>query len=74
MENEIHLRYGATRLGVPDGTPITVLHIGEEQTAVAAGTITNRTRCLFFPSGQKGRRLIFSNTHRQRLPSSKTPS
>ena len=38
MENEIRLRYGATRLGVPDGTAITLLHIGNEQTAVAIGT------------------------------------
>lgn len=37
MVNDIRLRYGATRPGVPDGTAITVLHIGEEQTAVATG-------------------------------------
>ncbi len=38
MENDIRLRYGRARPGVPDGTAITVLHIGEEQTAVAAGS------------------------------------
>ena len=32
------MQYGAIRLGIPDGAPITVLHIGEQQTAVAAGT------------------------------------
>ena len=38
MESKILEQYGAIRLGMPDGTPITVLHIGEQQTAVAAGT------------------------------------
>jgi exopolyphosphatase/pppGpp-phosphohydrolase len=37
METEIRLRYGAIQRGLPEGTPITVLHIGEEQTAVASG-------------------------------------
>ncbi|MDO9166932.1 MAG: hypothetical protein Q7U13_12565 [Rhodoferax sp.] len=37
MENEIRQRYGALRLGSPTGTAITVLHIGEEETAVATG-------------------------------------
>jgi exopolyphosphatase/pppGpp-phosphohydrolase len=32
------MKYGAIRLGIPDGTLITVLHIGEQQTIVAAGT------------------------------------
>lgn len=38
MENDIRLRYGRARTGVPDGTALTVLHIGEEQTAIATGT------------------------------------
>jgi exopolyphosphatase/pppGpp-phosphohydrolase len=38
MEREIRLRYGAIQRGLPEGTAITVLHIGEEQTAVASGT------------------------------------
>lgn len=37
IETEIRLRYSAIRSGVPDGVPITVLHIGAEQTAVATG-------------------------------------
>lgn len=37
METEIRLRYGAIKRGLPEGTPITVLHIGEQQTAVASG-------------------------------------
>lgn len=37
MENEIRQQYGALRLGSPPGTAITVLHIGEEETAVATG-------------------------------------
>lgn len=38
MENEIRLRYDAIRRGIPGNTPITVLQIGAEQTAVATGT------------------------------------
>jgi hypothetical protein len=38
MEREIRLRYGAIQRGLPEGAPITVLHIREEQTAVACGT------------------------------------
>lgn len=38
MEAKNLEQYGAIRLGIPDGTPITVLHIGEQQTAVATGT------------------------------------
>lgn len=37
MENEIRRRYGAIRLGSSEGAAITVLHIGQEQTAVATG-------------------------------------
>lgn len=37
MEHEIRQQYGAQRLGSPPGTAITVLHIGEEETAVATG-------------------------------------
>jgi exopolyphosphatase/pppGpp-phosphohydrolase len=37
---KIRQRYSAARLGVAQGAPITVLHIGEEQTAVATGTMT----------------------------------
>ncbi|WP_349281900.1 hypothetical protein [Polaromonas hydrogenivorans] len=35
MENDIRLRYGSARPGVLEDTPIMVLHICEEQTAVA---------------------------------------
>jgi exopolyphosphatase/pppGpp-phosphohydrolase len=38
MENEIRVQYKATRLGVSTGMPISVLHIGEEQTTFAFGT------------------------------------
>jgi exopolyphosphatase/pppGpp-phosphohydrolase len=38
MENDIQVQYKTTRLGVSKGIPITVLHIGEEQTTVAFGT------------------------------------
>jgi exopolyphosphatase/pppGpp-phosphohydrolase len=38
MENVIQVQYKATRLDVSSGMPITVLHIGEDQTAIAFGT------------------------------------
>ena len=37
IEFEIRSRYAATRVGVPDSLPITVIHIGAAQTAVASG-------------------------------------
>ena len=46
MENDIRLRYGSARPGVLEVTPITVLHIGEEQTAVMemdAGRVIHMT-------------------------------
>lgn len=38
IETGIRLRYRALRSGVPQGTPITVLHIGANQTTIATGT------------------------------------
>jgi exopolyphosphatase/pppGpp-phosphohydrolase len=38
IETEIRRRYSVMRGGVPDGRPITMLHIGAEQTIVAAGS------------------------------------
>jgi exopolyphosphatase/pppGpp-phosphohydrolase len=38
MENDIQVQYKATRLGVSKGMPVSVLHIGKEQTTVAYGT------------------------------------
>ena len=37
METEIHQRYRSIRRGLLQGTPITVLHIGEQETAIASG-------------------------------------
>ncbi len=37
MKNEIRQRYGVLRPGSAEGKRITVLHIGEEQTALATG-------------------------------------
>lgn len=37
FEAEVRQRYAAIRFGVADGTPITVLHIGDHQTAYANG-------------------------------------
>lgn len=38
MDNDIQVQYKCSRLGVSKGMPITVLHIGEDQTAIAFGT------------------------------------
>jgi exopolyphosphatase/pppGpp-phosphohydrolase len=38
MDNDIQVQYKATRLDVSSGMPITVLHIGEDKTAIAFGT------------------------------------
>ena len=38
METKIHQRYRAIRLLLPESMPITVLHIGEQETAIATGT------------------------------------
>jgi exopolyphosphatase/pppGpp-phosphohydrolase len=38
IETAIRLRFSAIRSGLPNGVPITVLYIGEEQTVVASGS------------------------------------
>lgn len=53
MENDIRLRYGRARTGVHDGTAITVLHIGKEQTAVATGTMTEPDVVLVLAIGSR---------------------
>jgi exopolyphosphatase/pppGpp-phosphohydrolase len=47
------MQYGAIRLGMPDGTPITVLHIGEQQTVVAAGTGAEPSAVFKLPVGSR---------------------
>lgn len=37
METELRRRHGALQAALPPGTPVTLLHIGEAQTAVAVG-------------------------------------
>ncbi|KXS32552.1 MAG: Uncharacterized protein AWT59_1321 [Candidatus Gallionella acididurans] len=51
MEARILEQYGAIRLGIPDGTPISVLHIGEQQTAVAAGMGVEPSAVFKLPVG-----------------------
>ena len=45
------MQYGAIRLGMPDGTPITVLHIGDQQTLVATGTAAEPDAVFKLPVG-----------------------
>jgi exopolyphosphatase/pppGpp-phosphohydrolase len=37
MQTEIHQLYRVARLGFPTGTPVAVLHIGEQETVIATG-------------------------------------
>ncbi len=53
MEAKILKQYEAIRLGIPDGMPITVLHIGEQQTAVAAGTGAEPSAVFKLPIGSR---------------------
>lgn len=53
MENDIRLRYARARPGIPDGTVITVLHIGEEQTAVATGSTSEPDTVLVLAIGSR---------------------
>jgi exopolyphosphatase/pppGpp-phosphohydrolase len=53
MEAKILEQYGAIRLGIPDGTPISVLHIGEQQTTVAAGTGAEPSTVFKLPIGSR---------------------
>ena len=47
------MRYEAIRLGIPDGASITVLHIGEQQTYVAAGTGAQPGAVFKLPVGSR---------------------
>ena len=51
METKFLEQYGAIRLGIPDGTPITVLHISEQQTVVASGTGAEPSTVFKLPVG-----------------------
>jgi exopolyphosphatase/pppGpp-phosphohydrolase len=51
MEPEIHRQYQAIRRGIPESTPITVLHIGEQATAVATGTAVEPEKVLMLALG-----------------------
>jgi len=53
MEAKNLEQYGAIRLGIPDGTPITVLHIGEQQTIVVAGTGAEPSAVFKLPIGSR---------------------
>jgi exopolyphosphatase/pppGpp-phosphohydrolase len=51
QETKNPMQYGAIRLGMPDGTPITVLHIGDQQTLVATGTAAEPDAVFKLPVG-----------------------
>jgi exopolyphosphatase/pppGpp-phosphohydrolase len=47
------MQYEAIRLGIPDGTHITVLHIGEQETVVAAGAGAEPSAVFKLPVGSR---------------------
>lgn len=53
METGIHQRYRSIRLGLPAGAPITVLHIGEQETAVATGAGAEPDKVLMLAIGSQ---------------------
>ena len=53
MENDIRRRYRRARAGLADGSAVTVLHIGEAQTAVATGTGNEAGDVLVLSIGSK---------------------
>ena len=53
IETEICLMYSGIRPDFPSGVPITVLHIGEEQTAVASGSSIETAAILTLEIGSR---------------------
>jgi exopolyphosphatase/pppGpp-phosphohydrolase len=53
MEAKFLMEYVAIRLGIPEGMPITVIHIGEQQTVVAAGMDSEPNVIYKLPIGSR---------------------
>ncbi len=53
METDIRQWYRTIRLGLPQGTPITVLHIGEQAAAVATGREAEPEKVLLLAVGSR---------------------
>lgn len=53
METETHQHYRAVRQGLPAGTPITMLHIGEQETVVATGAGAEPEKVLLLAIGSQ---------------------
>ena len=53
METEIRQRYREIRLALPAGAPITVLHIGEQETDVATGAGAEPEKVLMLDIGSQ---------------------
>jgi exopolyphosphatase/pppGpp-phosphohydrolase len=63
MQAEIHRQYRAARRDLPTGVPVTVLHIGERETAVVIGTGAEPEKVLVLAIGsQKTAAEFFLNT------------
>ncbi len=53
LEPESRRHYGALRRSLPQATPVTVLHIGEEQTALACGAGAEPDAVLLLAMGSR---------------------
>jgi exopolyphosphatase/pppGpp-phosphohydrolase len=53
MQTSIHQQYRTIRLALPAGTPITMLHIGEQETAVVTGAGTEPEKCMLLEIGSR---------------------
>jgi exopolyphosphatase/pppGpp-phosphohydrolase len=53
MQAAIHRQYRTIRLALPAGTPVTVLHIGEQETAVVTGAGAEPEKCLLLAMGSR---------------------
>jgi exopolyphosphatase/pppGpp-phosphohydrolase len=53
MQIAIHQQYRTIRLVLPAGTPITVLHIGEQETAVVTGAGAEPEKCMLLEIGSR---------------------
>ena len=53
MDSEIRQHYASIRMGVPNGTPITVLHISAQETTVATGNTSEPLAMLSLAIGSQ---------------------
>lgn len=63
VNSEIRQHYASIRMGVPDGAPITVLHISAEETIVALGNASEPKIVLSLTIGSKKTTATYFKHH-----------